>query len=97
MVIMICCTKFSADYHLQVLSNYVEFSKEKKHFSDNLIQDEETYQYLISEELKDVNLLDMSLKYDGYQDSDLTYTGAITIRSIGELECSTSAQLGRGY
>lgn len=88
---LFACTKFNADYHLQVLSNYVEFSKREETFSDNLIQDEETYQYLISEELKDVNFLDMSLKYDGYQDSDLTYTGAITIKSIGELECSTSA------
>ncbi len=73
--------KYDTNYYLEVLSDFVEFSKFDDSFSGNYATDFENYNRLIVEESKFCNFLDSSNIYNGYKATTITYdsvAGAIT-------------------
>lgn len=78
--------KYNGDYYLTVLSALVEFSKFDDSYTgkDNYNADYLNFNRLINEEAKLCNFLDLSVIYNGYYDTTLTYdSDAGTIISTG--------------
>lgn len=74
--------RFGEDY-LERSTDYVEYSRREDFNTGNKEEDKTAYYRKISEEFKNINFLDCSVKYDGFHSSTLTIENDV-ITSGGE-------------